>query len=72
MLNQSDYGRRGTNTSFAPTDGDRHAEYAAIRTPGTRKHHLTDTEQAVVVSRCGELADALGYRDADFEPAGRR
>jgi hypothetical protein len=66
MLTMSDYAGRVDNTSFAQTDDDRHAEYATIRRLGTRKHHLTDKEQAVIARLAGELARALGYEDDDL------
>ena len=71
MLNQSDYAGRVVNTSFAQSDGTRHAEYTAIRQPESRKRHLTDEERAVIASHCGELADALGYVDEDLEATNR-
>jgi hypothetical protein len=68
MLTLSDYAGPGDNTSFLPADGDPHAEYAAIRQRGTRKHHLTREERAVIADQCGELAEALGYDDAELMP----
>lgn len=71
MLTLSDYRGRVDNTSFAPADGDRHAEHATIHRLRTRKHHLTPGDQAVIARLCGELADALGYHDDDFRPRAR-
>ena len=71
MLTLSDYTGRVGNTSFVQTDGDRHAEYPTIRQLGTRKHHLTPQERAVIAQLCGELAEALGYDDDDLRTRAR-
>lgn len=68
MLTMSDYALRSDNSSFEQADGDRHPVYAAIRRPPTRKDRLTAAEQDLVASHCGELAEALGYGDADLDP----
>ena len=70
MLTLSDYAPRGNNTSFEEVEGDSHPVHPAIRRLPTRKVHLTAAERDVVAGHCGELAEALGYGDADLEPPG--
>jgi hypothetical protein len=73
MLSLSDYAGRSDNTSFGHADVDPRVEHPAIHQLGTRKHHLTDAEQAVIARLCGELARALDYEDAELRrrPADR-
>lgn len=66
MLNLSDFSGYKDNTSFANPSNHNGKQDAPIRQSRSRKGHLTNEEQRLVASMCGELAHALGYIDEDF------
>ena len=66
MLRLSDYSGYNDNTSFKKNSGKSHKDYRGINKPESRKHYLDGSEIRRVVTVCGELALALGYKDTDF------
>jgi hypothetical protein len=69
MLNLVDFKGHEDNTSFPQPAVEKNQDYSAIRSPESRKHHLSDSEIRVVSSICGEIAWALGYDDDEFKPS---
>ena len=65
MLNAEDFSYYGANTSFENQARVHSSEY--VRVPKSRKGHLKDRERDVIRTICGELAQAVGYKDEDFQ-----
>ena len=71
MLSLSDFSKNRDNTSFSNSDSTRPTSAAAdnsnrIHALESRKGYLTEQEIQLVGSICGEMAQAIGYEDEDF------
>jgi hypothetical protein len=67
MLNLSDFSEHRDNTSFSESElSESLDKRGRVRSLQSRKGHLTGEEIRTVGSICGELAQAIGYDDEDF------
>lgn len=70
MLSLSDFSENRDNTSFSASDSTKSSD--AVDNTGrvhaleSRKGYLTEQEIQLVGSICGEMAQAIGYEDEDF------
>ena len=70
MLSLSDFSKNRDNTSFSNSDSTRPTNATdntdRIHALESRKGYLTEQEIQLVGSICGEMAQAIGYEDEDF------
>jgi hypothetical protein len=73
MLSLSDFSKHRDNTSFPDSDSARSPDdidnTGRVRALESRKGYLTEQEIQLVGSICGEMAQAIGYEDEDFNAA---
>jgi hypothetical protein len=69
MLSLADYQGQPDNTSFTAQRSSCSDMEPAVKQLDSRKAHLSETEVLTVGSICGEIAQAIGYEDPDFDRA---
>jgi len=73
MLSLSDFSKNRDNTSFPDSDSAKSPEavdnVGRVRILESRKGYLTEQEIQLVGAICGEMAQAIGYEDEDFNAA---